>query len=117
VQGPVVDVKFEQESDVPNLYEVIETKSFDGRKIVLEVAEHLENKVARCIALASTLNLQYNAVATPLGTSLKIPVGKEVFGRIINVIGEPIDRKGRIESKETSSIRKSISKIKLNPDT
>ncbi len=116
VQGPVVDVRFEQEGDVPNLYEVIETKSFDDRRIVLEVAEHLENNVARCIALASTLNLQYNSVATPMGTSLKIPVGKEMFGRIINVTGEPIDGKGKIESKETSSIRKSISKIKLNPD-
>ena len=116
VQGPVVDVKFEQESDVPNLYEVIETKTFDGRRIVLEVAEHLENNMARCIALASSLNLQYNAVATPVGTPLKIPVGKEMFGRVINVTGEPIDGKGKIESRNTSPIRKSISKIKLNPD-
>jgi len=116
VQGPVVDVKFQNEEDVPNMYEVIETKSFDGRRIVLEVAEHLENNVARCIALAATLNLQYNAIATPLGTPLRVPVGNEMFGRIVNVLGEPIDRKGEIACKETSLIRKSISSIRLNPD-
>jgi F-type H+-transporting ATPase subunit beta len=116
VQGPVVDVKFDREEDVPNLYEVIETKAFDGRRIVLEVAEHLENSVARCIALASTLNLQYNAPAIPSGAPVSVPVGKEVFSRIINVTGEPIDRKGAIENKETSPIRKSISSIRLNPD-
>ena len=116
VQGPVVDVKFTKENDVPNLYEVIETKSFDGRKIILEVAEHLENNVARCIALASTLNLQYNAPAQPLGEPIRIPVGEGMFGRIINVIGEPIDRKGVIEHQETSPIRKNISNFRLNPD-
>lgn len=116
VEGPVVDVKFEKEQNVPNLYEVMEVKSFDGRKITLEVAEHLENNIARCIALASTLNLQYNAAATPTGTSVRVPVGKEVFGRIMNVIGEPIDRRGSIVTKDTSSIRKNISNIRLNPD-
>lgn len=116
VQGPVVDVEFEQESSVPNLYEVIETQSFDKRKIVLEVVEYLENNIARCISLTSTLNLQYNALATPMGTTVKIPVGKEVFGRIINVTGNPIDRKGEIPAKDNSSIRKGISKIRLNPD-
>jgi F-type H+-transporting ATPase subunit beta len=116
VQGPVVDVKFDTEQAVPNLYEVIEVKSFDGRKISLEVAEHLQGNIARCIALGSTLNLQYNAQAKALGTSVQVPVGKEMFGRIVNVIGEPIDRQGEIETKDTSSIRKSISNIHLNPD-
>jgi len=116
VQGPVVDVRFDREEDVPNLYEIIETKSFDGRKIALETAEHLENNTARCIALSSTLNLQYNAPAVPKGTLVRVPVGKEVFGRIMNVVGEPIDRLGPIETKETAPIRKSISTIRLNPD-
>jgi F-type H+-transporting ATPase subunit beta len=116
VQGPVVDVKFNHEEDVPNLYEVIETHSFDNRRIVLEVAEHLQNNIARCIALASTLNLQYNALAKPLGEPVRIPVGDNVFSRIINVIGEPIDRKGEIVCQETTSIRKNISHIRFNPD-
>lgn len=116
VQGPVVDVKFDAAADVPNLYEVIETKSFDARTIILETVEHLENNVARCIALASTLNLQYNASAVPRGSPVRVPVGRELFGRIINVTGDPIDRKGPIASTETAPIRKNISTLRLNPD-
>ena len=117
VQGPVVDVRFDREQDVPSLYEVIETASVDGRKIVLEVAEHAEGGIARCISLSSTLSLQRNALATPLGGPVKIKVGEKMFGRIINVLGEPIDRKGEIEAEDTSPIRKDISSIRLNPDT
>jgi F-type H+/Na+-transporting ATPase subunit beta len=116
VQGPVVDIKFAQEADVPNLYEVIETVSFDKRRIMLEVVEHLEGNIARCIALASTLNLQYNAMATATGSPVRIPVGEKMFGRIINVVGEPIDRKGPVESEQTVSIRKNTSNFRLNPD-
>lgn len=116
VQGPVVDVKFEREEDVPNLYEEIETQSFENRKINLEVVEHMKGNIARCIALASTLNLQYGAKAKPLGSTVRVPIGKELFGRIINVIGEPIDRQGDIKAKESAPIRKSISGLQLNPD-
>ena len=58
------------------------------------MAEHLEGNIARCVSLASTLNLQRNAVAIAQGETLTIPVGDELFGRIINVMGEPIDGKG-----------------------
>ncbi len=116
VQGPVVDVQFESPDAVPNLYEIIETRAFDDRRIVLEVAEHLQGNIARCIALASTLNLQYNAPALPCGTPVRIPVGDEMFGRIINVLGEPIDRKGSIGAQQTAPIRKNISNFRLNPD-
>ncbi|MBF0595798.1 MAG: F0F1 ATP synthase subunit beta, partial [Candidatus Omnitrophica bacterium] len=106
VHGPVVDVKFDAEGDVPDLNEVIVTHAFDGRQIVLEVAEHAKGNIARCIALASTLNLQYDAPARPRGESVRIPVGDAMFGRIVNVLGEPIDRKGVIDHKETAKIRK-----------
>ena len=116
VQGPVVDVQFDSSDAVPNLYEIIETKAFDDRRIVLEVAEHLQGNIARCIALASTLNLQYNAPAVPCGNPVRIPVGDEMFGRIINVLGEPIDRKGPIGARQSAPIRKNISNFRLNPD-
>lgn len=116
IQGAVVDVQFKREEDVPGINEALETKTFDGRQIVLEVIEHLENRIVRCIALASTFNLQYNAVAIPLGSPLKVPVGPEMFGRIINVAGEPIDRQGPINSKEYHPIRKNVSNIQLNPE-
>jgi F-type H+/Na+-transporting ATPase subunit beta len=116
IQGAVVDVRFMREEDVPAINEVLETKTFDGRVVVLEVIEHLENHVVRCIALGSTLNLQYHAVAIPQGSPLKVPVGQNMFGRIINVAGQPIDQKGPIESKEFLPIRKNTSGIQLNPD-
>ena len=116
VQGPVVDVKFDTDADVPNLYEVIETRAFDNRRIILEVAEHLPGDIARCIALAPTLNLPYNAIALPLGGPVQIPVGEGMFGRIINVMGDPIDRKGKVECSQFSAIRKNTSNFRINPD-
>ena len=116
VEGPVVDVQFAKGQDMPNLYEAIDTNNFIGEKITLEVVEHLENNVARCIALGTTLNLQYDAVAVPRNDTVRIPTGDAVFGRIINVLGEPIDRKGEIHAQETRPIRRSISTIRINPD-
>ncbi|MCK5013402.1 MAG: F0F1 ATP synthase subunit beta [Candidatus Omnitrophica bacterium] len=116
VEGPVVDVVFKSEKDIPNLYEAIETECFGGNKLILEVVEHLENKRVRCVALGSTLNLQYNAVANSCGDMIRIPVGEAMFGRIINAIGEPIDRKGKIETQQSAPIRRNISSIRLNPD-
>ncbi|MFQ5680449.1 MAG: F0F1 ATP synthase subunit beta [Candidatus Omnitrophota bacterium] len=115
VQGPVVDVKFDARKDVPNLYEVVEVYTFDRRRLVLEVIEHLKDEIARCIALGSTLNLQYNASARPLGRGVVVPIGKEMFGRIVNVIGEPIDENGDIGASETTPIRKAASSVRLNP--
>jgi len=115
VQGPVVDVVFEEGAHVPNLYEAVETTTHDERRIILEVAEHLKGNIVRCISLSSTLNLQYNAKATPLNDVIRIPVGRGVFGRIINVLGEPIDRKGPIVSEETAPIRKGAVSVTLDP--
>ena len=115
VQGPVVDVRFDDGAKVPNLYEAIECKTYDGRKVILEVAEHLKGNIVRCIALANTLNMQFNSAAKPLNDVVRIPVGPEVFGRIINVIGEPIDRKGPINSQETAAIRKGGVDISIDP--
>ncbi len=116
VEGPVVDVVVKSEKDIPNLYEAIETECFGGDKLILEVVEHLQDRKVRCVALGSTLNLQYNAVAKSCGEMINIPVGEELFGRIVNAVGEPIDRKGEIKTKERSPIRRNISNIRLNPD-
>lgn len=114
VQGPVVDVTFDSTTDMPDLHEIILVKTFDKRLLHLEVAEHLEGNVARCVALASTLNLQRNAVAHRTGDSLRVPVGDALFGRIINVLGEPIDGKGPINATETRPIHKDVSKLQMN---
>jgi F-type H+-transporting ATPase subunit beta len=114
VQGPVVDVRFESITDMPDLHEMVLTRTFDRRDVTLLVAEHLEGNIARCVSLASTLNLQRNSPATPMGTSIMIPVGPELFGRIINVLGEPIDGKGPINAKEFRPIHTASVKVEMN---
>ncbi|MEI6168173.1 MAG: F0F1 ATP synthase subunit beta [bacterium] len=117
VQGPIVDIRFNQISDMPDLHELVMVKTFDKRDLALEVAEHLEGSVARCIALSSTLNLQRNAVATSTGDVLRVPVGEALFGRIINVMGQPIDGKGPINATETRPIHRDVSKLRVNVAT
>lgn len=117
VQGPVVDVRFEKIEDMPDLHETVMTKSFDKRNIALLVAEHLEGNIARCVAMASTLNLQRNATATATGSTPTIPIGDELFGRIINVMGEPIDGKGPIHTERRAPIHKDVSKVAVSMDT
>ncbi len=115
VQGPVVDVQFDAAADVPDIYDVIHVMALDGRKITLEVAEHLPGCMARCIAVQSTLNLQRNASAVPSGKTVEIPVGDCLYTRVINVIGEPIDKDGPIISNEMSPIRRPLLGTKV-PD-
>ncbi len=116
VSGPVVDVRFESANDVPGVYQLLEVTTYDDKIVPMEVTEHLENNVARCVALASTFNIQRNSPAKVTGTVLSVPVGKSLFGRIINVNGQAIDRKGPIEAEERSPIRRDISSIKISPD-
>ncbi|MBU1044988.1 MAG: F0F1 ATP synthase subunit beta [Candidatus Omnitrophica bacterium] len=105
VQGPVVDVKFDNQADVPNVFDVIHTFTIDGLRITLEVAEHSPGNIARCISINSTQNLQRNAQAFPTGGGIEIPVGDETYTRLMNVMGEPIDHKGPIKATETRPIR------------
>ncbi|TBR17581.1 F0F1 ATP synthase subunit beta, partial [bacterium] len=105
VQGPVVDVQFSRTEDIPNIFDNINTKTVDGKRIVLEIAEHLPGNIARCIAINSTFNLQRNAPAHPTGEPIRVPVGDGIYGRIMNAWGEPIDQKGEIVANEWLPIR------------
>ncbi|HOW42500.1 MAG TPA: F0F1 ATP synthase subunit beta [Candidatus Omnitrophota bacterium] len=105
VQGPVVDVKFDKQEDIPAILDNINTQAMDGRKVVLEVAEHLPGNLARCIAINSTFNLQRSATAVPTGQPIEIPAGDSIYGRIINIWGDPIDQKGEIAPGERLPIR------------
>jgi len=106
VQGPVVDVKFAQAEDVPNINSVLTCSTIDGVEVVLEVAEHVPGNIARCIAINSTINLQRNQEVAFLGACIEIPVGDPLYGRIINVQGFPIDQKGIINSVDRSPVKK-----------
>lgn len=111
VQGPVVEVKFDPIGDLPAIHDIIETSTYNGEKVVLEVDEHMEDQVVKCFALTSTVNVPRNNKATALGSPMVVPVGDETFGRVINAMGDPIDRKGEIGAKVMLPIRrKDISK-------
>ena len=106
VQGPVVEVKFDPIGDLPAIHDIIETSTYNGEKVVLEVDEHMENQVVKCFALTSTFNVPRNIKATALGSPMVVPVGDETFGRVINAMGDPIDRKGEIGAKVMLPIRR-----------
>src|SRR5437016_12519508 len=76
----------------------------------------MANHVAKCVALASTINVPRNARAAALGCPIEVPVGKEMFGRVVNVAGEPIDRKGEIQAALKLPIRQRAAALYLNPD-
>jgi F-type H+-transporting ATPase subunit beta len=106
VQGPVVDVKFANPTDMPNIFSVIHTQTIDKEEVILEVAEHLPGNVARCIAINSTINIQRNEEAFATANPIQITAGEMLYGRIINVLGEPIDHKGKIDAGEKFNIRR-----------
>ncbi len=106
IQGPVVEVKFEPTGDLPAIHDIIETSTYNGEKVVLKVDEHMKNHVVKCFALTSTFNVPRNIQATALGSPMVIPVGEETFGRVINAMGDPVDRKGEVNAKVTLPVRR-----------
>ena len=96
VMGPVVDVRFE-EGALPAIYNAL-TMPIGERTLTVEVAQHIGDNVARCIAMASTDGLQRGTDVLDTGKAISVPVGRETLGRIFNVLGEPVDN---IEAPET----------------
>ena len=114
VQGPVVDVKFSKTEDMPSIYNVIHAETFTGKKVMLQVAEHLPGVIARCVSLHETMNLQRNSLVYTNHQMVQIPTGEENFGRIINAMGEPIDEQPEINIPLRSNIRKPKVVHKIN---
>lgn len=106
VRGPVVDLRFEGTSGIPAVYVTCEGMAIDGRRIVLQVAEHLGGNDVRCISLSDTLNVQLNTFVRSTGKPVEILVGDELFGRIINVFGEAQDGLGPLEGNIRRIIRR-----------
>jgi len=98
VQGPVVDVWFDNPEDIPALFDVVEAYNFNKQRVVLQTAEHLSKHVCRTVSLMDTLNLQLNAPAHNTFQPIAVPVGDECFGRIMDAVGNPIDEKGPIDA-------------------
>ena len=102
VIGPVVDVEFPPGS-LPEIYTAlaVTNPAIDDRpeNLVVEVAQHLGENTARCVAMDSTEGLQRGMPVKNTGAPINMPVGKEVLGRILNVVGEPVDERGGVAAK------------------
>ncbi len=94
IVGVVVDVAFDGD-DLPAIYNALEVSSEEGR-LVLEVQQHLGEQLVRCVAMDSTDGLVRGTKVADTGAPIQVPVGDQVLGRLLNVIGEPIDGKGDI---------------------
>ncbi len=106
----VVDVRFDDGVRLPNILNALECFN-NGEKLVLEVAQHIGDSSVRCIAMDSTDGLVRGALVEDTGKSIQVPVGKGTLGRIMNVIGQPVDEMGEIKTKEFSSIYKDAPKF------
>ncbi|MFA6800849.1 MAG: F0F1 ATP synthase subunit beta [Acholeplasmataceae bacterium] len=104
VIGPVVDVYFED--DLPSIYDALIVINEQGIKVTLEVAIHLGNHVVRTIALEPTEGLRRGLEVESMGGPIKVPVGKQVLGRIFNVLGETLDQKESLENAPHLSIHR-----------
>lgn len=101
--GPVVDVVFKNE--LPKIYNALKVKVGE-RELVLEVAQHMGNNVVRTVAMDDTNGLQRGMEVIDTGAPIMVPVGKAVLGRILNVLGQPVDNAGPIATKERLPIHR-----------
>src|SRR5438046_9033151 len=106
VIGPVVDVEFEA-GNLPAIYNALEVQGVENKdvfaystKLVLEVAQHLGESKVRTVAMAATEGLTRGMLVNDTGAPITIPVGNETLGRILNIIGEPVDKGPAINAKQ-----------------
>ncbi len=102
--GPVLDIKF-ADGDLPQLLNAIEINHND-KKIVVEVAQHIGDNVARCIAMSNTDGLVRGIQAVDTGKTISVPVGNQTLGRIFNLLGEAIDNKEQPQTEERWEIHR-----------
>ncbi|HQA04908.1 MAG TPA: F0F1 ATP synthase subunit beta, partial [Clostridiales bacterium] len=113
--GAVVDIRFED--GLPSLYNAVEVPHnavevpHEDRTIVLEVMQHLGDRTVRCISMDSTDGLRRGMEAYDTGSPIKVPVGEEVLGRMVNVLGKPIDNLPEIEAKDYWQIHREPPKL------
>ncbi|MCL2678638.1 MAG: F0F1 ATP synthase subunit beta, partial [Clostridiales bacterium] len=123
--GPVVDVEF-AEGQLPDIYNAVTVKSADqeeglregGINITMEAMQHLGNNAVRCVALSSTDGLKRGMLATDIGSPIVVPVGRGTLGRMMSVIGEPIDEGGPIVTEQKLPIHRPAPLLEeLEPST
>ena len=106
IKGVVVDVEFNQD-ETPKIYDALIIENKDIGKLILEVEAILKQGLVRAVTLGSSFGLRRGVTAYNTGRAVEVPVGEATLGRIINVIGEPIDEKGELKTNSKSSIHRS----------
>ncbi|MED5437284.1 MAG: F0F1 ATP synthase subunit beta [Pseudomonadota bacterium] len=115
VMGAVVDVKFD--NHLPAILDALEIEQ-DGKRLVLEVAQHLGENSVRTIAMDTTEGLKRGELVADTGAPISVPVGEETLGRIINVVGEPVDEKGELKTSNKRAIHQNAPEfIEQSTDT
>ena len=104
VIGPVIDIRFEN-GDLPNILDAVKIEN-NGSAMIAEVVQDVGNQTVRCIAMSSTDGLVRGQKAENTGEPIKVPVGRETLGRVINVLGEPVDKKGALVTEEVWPIHR-----------
>ena len=103
--GPVLDIEFEK-GELPEIYNAIKIVREDGSELITETQQHLGENIVRTVAMDSTDGLMRGMDAVDLGEPISVPVGPETLGRLINVIGEPIDELGPIKTSKRYPIHR-----------
>jgi len=102
--GPVIDIKFDTDS-LPNIYNAIQIK-MDGRVIVAEVEQHIGDDIVRTISMESTEGLKRGVKAIDTARPIEVPVGEQILGRLVNVLGQPKDGKGPLDTNNYYTIHR-----------
>lgn len=105
VLGPVVEVKFDG-TYMPKIYEKLIVRTDAKKFVTLETVSHIRSSVARCIALSATEGMSRGMPVYASGEPIKVPVGEGVLGRVMNVLGDPIDKKGEIKADKLWNIHR-----------
>ena len=105
ITGPVIDVEFPS-NQLPEIYNAVEITRDDGSVLVLETQTHLGNDAVRTVAMSSTDGLRRGMSAVDTGQAISVPVGPQTLGRIFNVVGEPIDEGGPVQTEQRYPIHR-----------
>ena len=108
--GPVIDVEFAQ-GELPEIYTALKIYNENGDCTVAEVQQMLGSNRVRTVAMSSTDGLKRGMKVVNTGEPIKIPVGKPILGRILNVIGEPVDKMGDIQTNDYLPIHRESPKL------
>lgn len=115
--GPVIDVYFDTQGQdaekvLPKIYEALKVKRPEGKDLLLEVEQHIGEDTVRCIAMDSTDGLQRGLEVIPTGSAIQMPAGEQIKGRMMNVIGEPIDGMDSLNTEGSYPIHRSAPEFK-----